>query len=240
MQLNEEDMAALSGKVFTSSYRFKPALDALDRQYITRKIFLKNLVAGKNIIHLGCVDHSIDMIEKKLKRGKWLHKDLVDSADRCLGIDLNREGLDHIRNQHGISDLLCTNIIEQECTEILSQNWDYFLIPEVLEHQDNPVWFMQQIREKYEAKVGEFVITVPNAFDLGLSSLLRKNIEAVNSDHRFWFTPYTLTKVLYNAGFRSITLRLCRNGVIKKRAILKNTFLTHNPFYRNNIIAIAS
>ena len=240
MKLNKEDLAALSGELFTSSYFFKPDLDDLDRRYIERKIFLKELCAGKDIVHLGCVDHSIEMIEKKLKRGKWLHKELVESANRCLGIDLNKEGLDHIEKAHGISDLLCTNIIEKDCREILDHKWDYFLIPEVLEHQDNPVWFLKEIREKYQPCVNEFVITVPNAFDLGQQSILKRNTEAVNSDHRFWFTPYTLAKVLYNAGFRSITLRLCRNGVIKKRALMKNFFLSRKPFYRNNIVAIVS
>ena len=26
-------------------------------------------------------------------------------------------------------------------------------------------------------------------------------LEIINSDHRFWFTPYTITKVLVSAGY---------------------------------------
>ncbi len=240
MKLSQDDLAALSGATFTSSYRFEPEFDATDRQYKTRRSLLMELCANKNIVHLGCVDHNIDMIEKKYQRGKWLHKDLVGTANRCLGIDLNQTGLDYIKNKYGMEDLVCCNIIEQDCKEILSSEWDYFLIPEVLEHQDNPTWFLSSIKEKYQQQVSQFVITVPNAFDLGLRSLLMKNQEAINSDHRFWFTPYTLAKVLYQAGFRSITLRLCRNGVIKKQAVFKNYTLGKYPFLRNNIIAIAS
>lgn len=240
MQLSKDDLAALSGQIFTSSYRFKPKMDALDKTYLTRTALLRNLCEQKNIIHLGCVDHSAEIIEKKLARGKWLHKHLDETANRCLGIDLNKEGLDYIRDKHGFQDLLCTNIIEEECREILDHQWDYFLIPEVLEHQDNPVWFLSEIRKKYQTNVKNFVITVPNAFDLGLKSHLMKNLEPVNSDHRFWFTPYTLAKVLYAAGFTNQTLRLCRNGVIKKRNILKNYILKTHPFLRNNIVAIVA
>ena len=240
MQISSKDLEALSGKIFTSSYRFAPQLDTTDHQYLTRTSLLTELCTGKDIVHLGCVDHNIEMIEKKRSRGKWLHQDLVDCANKCLGIDLNQEGLTHIANQYGISDLVCSNIIENDCPEILAQNWDYFLIPEVLEHQDNPTWFLTEIRKKYQAKVDKFVITVPNAFDLGQRKPLASNREAINSDHRFWFSPYTLSKVLYQAGFRDITLRLSRNGIIKKRAILKNYILKKRPFLRNNIIAIAS
>lgn len=240
MQISPTDLEALSGKIFTSSYRFRPQLDQKDRQYLTRTSILTELCQDKDIVHLGCVDHNIEMIEKKRKRGKWLHQDLVDCANKCLGIDLNREGLDHINKRYGIKDLLCTNIIEKDCQEILAQNWDYFLIPEVLEHQDNPTWFLSEIKEKYQSNVGQFIITVPNAFDKGLRLPLNRNEEAINSDHRFWFTPYTLSKVLYQAGFRNITLRLCRNGTIKQRAIIKNFILKNRPLLRNNIIAIAS
>lgn len=240
MQLSLEDMAALSGETFISNYHFKPEFDEKDKQYLTRRSILKELCADKNIIHLGCVDHNIEMITEKLKRGKWLHDDLVNVSKRCLGIDLNKTGLDYIEAELGIKDLLCQDIIENDASEILDNEWDYFLIPEVLEHQDNPVWFMSKLREKYAGNVSQFVITVPNAFDLQNQKTIRKNREEINSDHRFWFSPYTLSKVLVKAGFTDITLRMSRNGKIKKRAALKNLRLAQKPFLRNNIIAIAS
>lgn len=240
LEISAHDMASLKGEVFLPDYQFKLVPDHIDRKYLTRRELLTDLCSGKNIIHLGCVDHNIHMIKEKIQRGKWLHADLVDAANRCLGIDLNQEGLDYIRKELAIDDLLCSNIIENTSDEILSQNWDFFLIPEVLEHQDNPVNFLSELRKKYGAQVGQFVITVPNAFAENNFSNAYKNLESINSDHRFWFTPYTLTKNLVQAGFSKITLRLCRNGVIKKRAFLKNIRLAKNPLLRNNIIAVAS
>lgn len=238
MDISQNDLAAIRGDIFTSSYAFQPKFDQLDRRYITRREFLTDLCKGKDIIHLGCVDHNIEMIDQKIQKGKWLHKDLEGVANRCLGIDLNETGLQHIKDKYGITDLLCMDVIENTSEEILAQKWDHFLIPEVLEHQDNPVDFLNKLRLKYGKHTSKFVITVPNAFDLGLRKGLNNGIEDINSDHRYWFSPYTLTKVLYQAGFRSITLRLCRNGIIKKRAILRNYLLANRPFLRNNLVAI--
>lgn len=240
MEITQKDLAAIRGDFFSSGYTFQPKFDSLDLQYFSRREFLTNLCKGKDVIHLGCVDHNIDMIDKKIRKGKWLHKDLYDVANRCLGIDLNEIGIRHIKENYEINDLLCMDVIENTANEILSKKWDYFLIPEVLEHQDNPVDFLSKIRQKYTDHTEKFIITVPNAFDLNLRNSLKNGKELINSDHRFWFSPYTLTKVLYQAGFRSITLRLCRNGTIKKRAIFKNYLLANRPFFRNNLIAITS
>lgn len=240
MKLSNQDMASLKGEIFVPNYQFKFIPDELDRQYLSRRELLISHCQGKDIIHLGCVDHNIEMIEQKIKRGKWLHIDLVKAANRCLGIDLNQKGLDYIKDKLAISDLLCSDIVDNTCEEILNQNWDYFLIPEVLEHQDNPVMFLSNLREKYASNVNKFIITVPNALAANNFKNAADNYENINSDHRFWFTPFTLAKNLVQAGFTDITIRLSRNGVIKKRSLLKNWRLSRTPLLRNNIIAFAS
>jgi hypothetical protein len=72
---------------------------------------------------------------------------------------------------------------------------------EILEHVDIPVLFLKQIRENYKKNISQILITVPNAFSYRNMKSIKENKEVINSDHRYWFTPYTLAKIVYLAGY---------------------------------------
>ena len=239
MILSDDTMSYLRGDQFSSNFIPQFEYDAMDKIYMMRRKFLFDLCADKQIIHLGCVDHNANVIQAKIKRNKWLHATLCQSAKRCLGIDINQQGIDYLRDTLNYKDVLCADILANDCSEIVAQKWDYLLIPEVLEHQNNPVQFLSDIRHRHHPHIDQFVITVPNAFDISNFQNARKGQEPINSDHRYWFTPFTLAKILSEAGFKKFTFRLTRNGVIKKRAIFRNNYLARRPLLRNNLIAIA-
>ena len=77
--------------------------------------------------------------------------------------------------------------------------------------------------------VEKVIITVPYAFGLRqmFSGLLKR--ENINSDHRYWFTPYTIAKVCIEAGIDPEELFFCGNpphilkllNRIKKKMCLK-------------------
>ncbi len=165
----------------------------------TRFGLLTKAVEGKKVIHVGCVDH-LPLVDKKIAKGTWMHKMLDDKASRCLGIDNNAEGIDYIQKL-GYKDTLSIDLIEDKAAKlILDEQWDYLILGELMEHIDNPVLFLSQIREKYGHVIDKVLITVPNAFRwINFKRMLRSK-EVINSDHRFWFTPYTLAKICTNAG----------------------------------------
>lgn len=187
----------LNDKDFIGSLHVK--ISAPSSKKTNRIDYLTAIAEGKKIIHLGCVDH-LPLVDDKIAKNTWLHKLLDDKAERCLGIDINSDGIDYIK-QIGFEDSLALNMIEDDPAQvILDEKWDYLIMGELLEHIDNPVLFLSQIREKYGHVIDKVVITVPNAFRWVNIKKVFRNKEVINSDHRFWYTPYTLAKVCTNAG----------------------------------------
>ena len=195
---------------------------------------------GKKIVHIGFVDHTSESIDKKLAQGKWLHERLCRISKRCYGLDINQPGVDYVKNALGYKDVECIDVLKQDSSEIFSRKWDYLLIPDVLEHQNNPVDFLAGFARRFKGVAGEIVITVPNGFARENFNMAKRNFETINSDHRFWFTPYTLAKVITEAGLTVKEIRTCRSGTVKPWTWLKNRYYAKRPLIRNNIVAIVN
>jgi hypothetical protein len=157
-------------------------------------------VKGKNVIHVGCVDH-IPLIDSKIRNNEWVHKLITDHTTKCIGIDTNAEGIEYIQSKYNYKNVVCADLLTDTISELNDISWDLMVLGEILEHVDNPVSFLQQIRERYSSVVRQIIITVPNAFSHIQQKKLANNIEMINSDHRYYFSPYTLAKILFLAGF---------------------------------------
>lgn len=228
----------LTGESFSSGLEINFEYDEDDYIYQSRADILSKLCLDKKIIHLGCADHA-SVIKRKLKRNKWLHKKLCDAAQRCYGVDISQEGIEIIKGL-GYTDVAALNIIEDTSEIIFSEKWDYMLIPEVLEHVNNPVSFLEAIRKKYKGVVDKLVITVPNAFNRRIFVRAIKGIEVINTDHRYWFTPYTLAKVAMNAGLTVDKMMTCRGGIVKRRSFLSNAYYRKRPLLRGDIVMVTN
>jgi 2-polyprenyl-3-methyl-5-hydroxy-6-metoxy-1,4-benzoquinol methylase len=154
----------------------------------SRNDWLKELTASKKIIHLGCGDH-IDLIELKRKNGSYLHDILVENCSRVVGIDPNREALERMALL-GIEDLYHPDEFK------LLEEFDYMLVTDVIEHINNIGEFLSSIKSY---NVTKWVFTTPNGYRL--HNRTQFSSEHINTDHRYWFSPYTLVKTLYENGF---------------------------------------
>ena len=125
-------------------------------------------------------------------------------------------------------------VTENPPAEIVSKKWDYIVAGEVLEHIDDPVMFLKSIREKYGACTERILITVPNALSYTNFRFALRNIEMINTDHRFWFTPYTLLKVASQAGITVEDFDLC--GDDKPSLFSVKWWLKDKPLFRNRIV----
>ncbi|HTE33296.1 MAG TPA: methyltransferase domain-containing protein, partial [Chryseolinea sp.] len=161
--------------------------------------FLSGLAKDKRIVHLGCLDH-MPLIADKIARGQWLHKELSAVATECIGIDIDRETMDHVKSKLGFDNILLGDFTKISFPEIKNKSWDYAILGELLEHIDNPVQYLSDIRNNYADCIRRIVVTVPNAWTQTTMRMASKSVEIINSDHRYWFTPYTLAKVLVQAG----------------------------------------
>ncbi len=205
MKITDSDASFLKGEKFTSGLMFPLGGVGSLKSTTNRLGYLRELVKGKRIIHVGCVDH-LPLIEEKRKSGNWLHEILTGSAEYCVGLDINKEGIEHL-GKLGIRDLYCLDIIKDAIPGALkSQKFDYLVLGEMIEHVDNPVEFLAAVRTKFSGFVDALVTTTPNAFRFqNLVHTLRRR-EYINSDHRYWFSPYTLAKVLAQAGYENVEI----------------------------------
>jgi hypothetical protein len=205
MRFSKEINQFLEGKAFSNALtiNFSPEKYLLR----TRINMLSGIVKDKNIIHLGCADH-LDLIDDKMKKGKWLHGILVQNSNRCIGIDINSEAISYLKEHYNIPDLHCVNIETEANIETITGKgkWDYLLLGEIIEHMNNPVAFLKNLHEKFSNSTEKIIITAPNVYNIMNAKRIRKNLEVINTDHRYWFSPYTLTKIIMESGFSDCEL----------------------------------
>jgi hypothetical protein len=172
-----------------------------EKNILTRLEMIKDAIKDKKVIHLGCCDH-IPLIKDKIEKGIWLHKIITDNAKECIGIDIDKNGISYLKAELGYKNVELADITTDEISHIASNKWDYIVIGEILEHVNNPVQFLKSIVKKYGSKISNFIITVPNAFSITNFNGVKNGVEIINTDHRYWFTPYTLAKVGHEAGLK--------------------------------------
>ncbi len=237
--LTSTDIDYLRGKKFSNGFKFK--ISQKNGRILFRMELIEDLVKDGNIIHLGCADH-LPLIQHKIQRNIWLHKRLVNSAKKCLGIDINEKSIDYIRKEFGYKDVIVHDIVENDIpTKIRIEKWDYMVVGEILEHIDNPVLFLSMIKKRYSSFLTKLIITVPNAFSYNNFKHSFKNTEFINSDHRYWFTPYTLSKIIFSSGMSVEELILCQTHKFPKKHSKIHKFIVKRcPAFSDTILAIAS
>ncbi|CCB91936.1 putative uncharacterized protein [Waddlia chondrophila 2032/99] len=200
---------------------------------------IEELVQNKNVLHAGCVDH-LPLIKEKIHSNRWLHKRLSLCASRCMGFDIDQPGIEFVKKL-GYSNVIYHDLIKDKILpkEICEFEWDYMVLGELLEHINNPVLFLEELKNKYQAKVSKVIITVPNAFRISNFKFSLFNKELINSDHRYWFTPYTLAKIIVESGLIMEDMHFVE-GCLSRKSFFKNFLLKRKPLFCDTIVAIAS
>jgi len=213
---------------------------------ISRESQIINIIKNKSVIHLGCSDH-IQIINSKIKDNKWLHKLITDNAADCIGIDIDRESVEYLRNELGYKNVYHGNVLSEIIKPVTEKKWDYVVFGEIVEHLDNPVDFLKVFKEKYGKYVSNFIITVPNIYNRHHFKNMLNYVENINTDHRFSFTPYTINRVIVAAGYRPEEVyyaNLIKLG-FTELVVRKLKYILHLPvkypyFYFNSIIVTGS
>jgi hypothetical protein len=242
MRLDGKTLEYLDGKNFTNSlvvpYSFHEPIP-------NRVTFLTNLAKGKKIIHLGCLDH-LPLIDDKITRRQWLHKELTENASVCIGVDIDEETKAYVEDKYGFKNIILGDFTKSKLPELARQSWDYAILGEILEHIDNPVDYLKLIKSHYSDCLARIVVTVPNAWTQTTMRMANRSSEVINSDHRYWFTPYTLAKVIVQAGMQLeeiyFTNRVPLTGVELVQRKISKLFgkePRYNFTYASSIVAIA-
>jgi len=186
----------LTGQVFSNYMKFK----FVRKTIIPKRVdLIEQLLKNKVVLHFGCCDHA-NLIEEKMKSNTHLQVKIAEIATKCIGVDNNQEALDKLKSLN-IKDCYYYDLYESSDPVIENETYDCVLLGEILEHIADPVAFLQKIHTKFiHAK--EIIITVPNAFSSRNFHNIKKGVEEINTDHKYWFTPYTVSKVATEAGFK--------------------------------------
>ena len=233
----------LNGEKFSNGIDFKIDEKFEDNRRID---LIKNLSKGKKIIHIGCVDH-IPLIKEKVENNTWLHGIITEVAAKVIGVDINKEGIEYIQSEIGVDNVLCADITSDDISELNGEKWDYMILGEIIEHVDNPILFLNQILTKYKGVVDQIYITAPNIMVRNrFDYMLQNSAELINSDHRFWFTPFTLAKVMTRAGFNEIQLDFADRVTLNNKELITrkikskaNKKIEYPFYYFNSVVGIA-
>lgn len=242
MKIEPEVLKYLKGEVFKTSLFVD--IGKAKHKIISREAAITEMIKNQNVIHIGCSDH-IPVINQKISNNTWLHKLITDNAKNCIGIDIDKESIDFIKKETGYQNVYYGDILTDNFESLNESNWDYVVLGEIVEHLDNPVNFLKVFKEKYGVKVSKFIVTVPSIYNLHQFKNMMNYLEVINSDHRFWFTPYTITKVLVSAGYNpeKILYANLQSLNIKELIIRKikqvTGMKTEYPFYYFNTLIIS-
>jgi len=238
MRLSESSAAYLDGEDFTSNFVFDLHGIGHAQPAAQRSDYLRSLVRGKDILDVGFVGH-LPLIDMERERGNWLHDILRDSANYCAGIDIDREGCAYLTGL-GFSDIFCADIVKEDLPAPLrNRHFDLVVLGETLEHVDDPVAFLTGVHERLAGIADRLVLTTPNAFRMQNTITTMRGHELINSDHRYWFSPYTLAKVMWGAGFREIDISTVWAEQPKRtvKGFIKKTVGRAFPAMRDTLVA---
>jgi hypothetical protein len=244
MNFDKNVLDYLEGKSFSSG--LEVSISHPEKTIPNRFNLLEDMVQGKRIIHIGCVDH-LSLIDRKIQQNLWLHARLCQKAERCLGVDINQEGIDYLRNIKGYMDVVCADITHDEINDIKDNKWDYMLLGEILEHVENPCYFLSALKIKYSDVIDRLIITVPNAFSFLNIRYMFKHKECINSDHKYWFTPYTLAKIATISKMNIEKFEFCEpaptnekgiSNIINLRFVYRQYLLKRYPATRETLLMV--
>jgi len=204
MNLKHNLLPYLSGEMFSEGL-YIPLANS-QKNISDRINYIVEYCRGKKVIHVGCLDHE-PLILKKIKANTWLHKRINEVAAKQVGIDINKNGIAFVKKETGFSNIYFEDVLSSQPASkfIQEEYWDTMILGEVLEHVNDPVSFLKKIKEKYGPYVKEMMISVPNAFAWENFRLALSHKECINSDHRTWFSVYTLAKNLAEAGYHDFS-----------------------------------
>lgn len=196
MNYTEKDIEYLLGKKFSPRYDMK----LVGNKLTGRVDEIVKVCSGKAVLHVGCCDH-LSVIDDKRKNHTWLHGILEENCSYLQGLDICEEAVNYCNtNKYSEIPIIVGDVTE---SQIPNMNlYDFILMAEMIEHINNPVEFLTKTYTNFKKQGfnGQYIITAPNALGMMRRNIFAKGVERINSDHKYWFSPFTLAKIMVEAG----------------------------------------
>lgn len=156
---------------------------------------MRDLVTGKEVLDVGCVNHTLD--NRQGERGKyWLHEHLLKTARSVTGLDYEADAVAKLKAEG-------FDVVAADATNFdLGRQFDVIIAGEILEHITNAAGFLACVK-KHLRPGGFLVTTTPNANCLifCLENLILGR-EVDNLDHVCIYSPTTIRTLFEKCGFK--------------------------------------
>lgn len=164
---------------------------------VDKHALLVELCRGKRVLDLGCADYP--MTRRRLERGELLFAKLAGVASDIVGVDLDRRGVQALR-EAGFENVLVGDV--ERLGELgLQGGFEVIVAGELLEHLSCPGRFLEQVAGIMSPDT-VLALTVPNAFALKRFLRVLAGCELVNKDHVCYFSPHTVEELCGRFGLR--------------------------------------
>jgi 2-polyprenyl-3-methyl-5-hydroxy-6-metoxy-1,4-benzoquinol methylase len=168
----------------------------LPTKLVDREQFVLDMCKEKNVLHLGCAD--FPYTDESIKSGKWLHAKITSVASSCLGVDLDKESIEKLKNQYGVDNIVEGNA--EALNKCSDQKFDVIVAGEIIEHLNNPGMFLDSARDMLSPG-GRLVITTTNAYCFRRFLRVLFSIESIHPDHTYYFSHTTLHTLAKRFGY---------------------------------------
>lgn len=155
--------------------------------------FITDLCKDKSVLHIGCADWPV------FNPNNNLHVQVSQVNPNVEGYDIDKETIGKMRTLPQFKNSVFH-------TELPNKKYDFLLVPETIEHVDNPGEFLRSLVPLTHSKT-QILLTAPNAFcttwakeiQIKQSGGNAEFRELVHPDHKCWYSPYTLYNTVRNA-----------------------------------------
>lgn len=164
--------------------------------------YISAACTNKKVLDLGALDETA--FAQKTENGTWLHEEITKVADKVVGLDsstiIPADGLITARN----GTIMKGNIFSIE--EFLAETGfepDIVVAGELVEHLENPLNFLQSLRNVSRLKGRTLLLSTPNATAIHNCLIALANRESTHADHLCILSFKTLNTLLSRAGYES-------------------------------------
>ena len=153
---------------------------------LSRDEAILHYMKGKSVLDIGFAEHNIALAESK----DWFHKKIVEIANECIGVDLNKALVDSL-NVIGYN-----SIVADVCSkEYLGRTFDVIHAGDIVEHLHNIEGFFGFLRRHLRPD-GVVVVSTPSPFSRHtLGQFIRYGIDVPNLEHVSYVTPFNMIEL---------------------------------------------
>jgi hypothetical protein len=195
----------------------------IKRIAVTGKLLLKSklverIVRGKKVVHIGCVDDHFEMIQYKKEKGFYLHDIISSVATECIGIDINEQLVERLREAYGINNIAIANVerlqdirmdgISKQALLANLATFDTIILPDLIEHLNNPGDMLASLKAIFSPQAKIYICT-PNPFFISNFILTLFRREIYSPFHTFYFTTESMAVLLGRYGIRIVNTYPC-------------------------------